>query len=28
MPEFWSGNKQLHSPEFVQWMEENVVNER
>ena len=28
MPEFWSSNKQLHPPEFVQWMEENVVKER
>ena len=28
MPEHWSANKQLHPPGFVQWMEENVVNER
>ncbi len=28
MPEHWSANKQLYAPGFVQWMEENVVNER
>ncbi len=28
MPEHWSANKQLYPPRFVQWMEENVVNER
>ncbi len=28
MPEFWSAKKQLYPPDFVQWMEENVVNER
>ncbi len=28
MPEFWSANKQFNPPEFVQWMDENVVNER
>ncbi len=28
MPEHWSANKQLNPPGFVQWMEENVVNER
>jgi hypothetical protein len=25
MPEYWSANKQSYSPEFAQWMEENIV---